>query len=86
MALSPAVVLAFEADWLQKPYGPSKARAIRATFGVSPARFYAELNRMLDSDALSIAYPWLVGPLRDRRRRRSAARLHSVPVPEGERP
>jgi hypothetical protein len=86
MALIPAAVLRFEADWIDRPYGPSKARAIRATFGVSPTRFYSELNRMLDSDALALAYPWLVSPLRDRRRRRAAARLRPVPAPEGERP
>jgi hypothetical protein len=86
MALIPAAVLRFEADWMDRPYGPSKARAIRATFGVSPSRFYAELNRMLDSDALAIAYPWLVSPLRDRRRRRTAARLRPVPSIEVQGP
>lgn len=52
----------------------TKARAIRENFGVSPVKFYSELNRMLDSDALAAAYPWFVSLLRQRRAQRARMR------------
>jgi hypothetical protein len=63
-------VLDFERAWWQA--GASKDAAIRDRLGVSPTRYYQELNRAIDLQAALEYDPMLVRRLRrlrDRRRR-----------------
>lgn len=63
-------VLDFEGEW--RRHVGAKEEAIRATLGVSPARYYQVLGRLLDSgDALAYA-PMLVKRLRRLRDGRQA--------------
>lgn len=64
-------ILDFERGWWREP-GP-KERAIRARFGLSAARYYQLLNRLIDSPEALRYDPMLVKRLRRLRsfRRRS---------------
>jgi hypothetical protein len=65
-------VLAFESRWWR--YAGAKEAAIVESFGVSPTRYYQQLNALLDrEDALS-ADPLLVRRLLRLRGSRAAAR------------
>jgi hypothetical protein len=70
-------LLAFERDWW-KSARPKEA-AIRDTFGLSPARYYQALNRVIDRPEALRYDPMLVRRLRrlreSRRRTRFARRL-----------
>lgn len=70
-------ILDFERGWWQDT-GP-KERAIRSRFGLSPARYYQLLNRLIDSPEALRYDPMLVRRLRRvrtaRRRQRFARDL-----------
>jgi hypothetical protein len=70
-------ILEFERGWWQASM--PKERAIRERFGVSPARYYQRLNRLIDRQEALEADPMLVRRLRrlreSRRRKRFAPRL-----------
>ena len=70
-------ILEFERAWEQRgaeaPAG-TKEDAIRATFGVSPARYYQLLGALLQNPAALAADPMLVGRLTRLRDARRAAR------------
>jgi hypothetical protein len=55
-------ILDFERGWWQRP-GP-KERAIRTRFGLSSARYYQLLNRLIDSPEALRYDPMLVKRLR----------------------
>ncbi len=65
-------VLEFELAWGAKP--GAKASAIRAEFGVAPARYYQMLSAVLDSPAALRHDPLLVRRLQRVRDARAAAR------------
>lgn len=67
-------VLAFERQWWR--YAGAKEEAIVETFGVSPTRYYQQLNALVDTREALAADPLLVGRLR--RLRESRARARSV--------
>jgi hypothetical protein len=71
-------LLAFEAEW--RRHGGAKEEAIRAEFGMPPARYYQLLGRLLDSGDALAHDPLLVRRLRrlrdartDERRARTGA-------------
>lgn len=70
-------LLEFERDW--RLHEGRKEVAIREQFGVSPARYYQLLNRVLDHPEAAAADPLTVRRLRKRReerlRRRAAGEL-----------
>lgn len=70
-------ILDFERTWLDG--SPGKEPAVRATFGLSPARYYQLLNRLIDRPEALEYDPMLVQRLRRlreaRRRKRFARRL-----------
>ena len=70
-------ILDFERDWWKGSL--RKERAVRARFGVSPARYYQLLNRLIDRPEALEYDPMLVQRLRRlrdaRRRKRFARRL-----------
>ena len=70
-------ILDFERDWWKGSI--SKERAVRARFGLSPARYYQLLNRLIDRPEALEYDPMLVQRLRRvrevRRRKRFARRL-----------
>ena len=70
-------ILDFERGWWQEP--GSKERAIRERFGLSAARYYQLLNRLIDSPVALRYDPMLVKRLRRlraaRRRQRFVRRL-----------
>jgi hypothetical protein len=70
-------ILDFERDWWKGSL--RKERAVRARFGVSPARYYQLLNRLIDRPEALEYDPMLVQRLRrlreGRRRKRFARRL-----------
>jgi hypothetical protein len=70
-------ILEFERTWWQAPI--PKEVAVRARFGISPARYYQLLNRLIDQPEALELDPMLVQRLRRlreaRRRRRFARRL-----------
>ena len=70
-------VLDFERAWPSSP--PSKAGAVRERFGLSPARYYQLLNRLIDRPEALQYDPVLVQRLRRlrkaRRKKRFARRL-----------
>ncbi len=68
-------MLDFERSWWQGA-GP-KQRAIRARFGLSPARYYQLLNRVIDSPAALRYDPMLVKRLRRLRAARRRQRFVS---------
>lgn len=70
-------ILDFERGWWREP--GQKARAIRGRFGLSAARYYQLLNRLIDSPEAFRYDPMLVKRLRrlrlDRRKQRFAGNL-----------
>jgi hypothetical protein len=70
-------ILDFEAKWWQ--LGVSKELAIRDRFGISPARYYQRLNRLIELPEALEYDPMLVRRLRRlreaRRKKRFARRL-----------
>lgn len=71
-----AEILAFEAEWPR--HSGAKEEAIRAQLGLSPARFYQLLGRIIDTESALAHDPLLVGRLRrirDTRRAAQAARF-----------
>lgn len=86
MALSERdrAILDFERSWWAEP-GP-KSQTIRARFGLSSARYYQVLSRIVDSEEALVRDPLVVRRLRrsrdERRRRRyegRSARGHPSP-------
>src|SRR5437773_12194007 len=74
-------ILEFERTWWQTSI--PKEVAVRSRFGISPARYYQLLNRLIDQPAALEHDPMLVQRLRRpgeaRRRRRSARWLGPQP-------
>jgi hypothetical protein len=70
-------ILEFERNWWKA--SGRKEPAVRARFGISPARYYQLLNRLIDQPEALEHDPMLVQRLRrlreTRRRRRFARRL-----------
>ena len=70
-------ILDFERTWWKSPI--PKTHAVRTRFGLSPARYYQVLNRLLDRPEALEYDPMLVHRLRRlreaRRRKRYARRL-----------
>jgi hypothetical protein len=70
-------ILDFEGEWWQ--LGVSKELAIRERFGISPARYYQRLNRLIELPQALAYDPMLVRRLRRlreaRRKKRFARRL-----------
>jgi hypothetical protein len=70
-------ILDFERSWWQRSI--PKEQAIRERFGVSPARYYQRLNRLIDRPEALELDPMLVRRLRrlreSRRQKRFARRL-----------
>ncbi len=64
--------LAFEAEW--RRHAGAKEEAIRARFGMPPARYYQLLGRLIDAPEALAHDPMLVRRLR--RRRDEAAAAH----------
>jgi len=67
-------ILEFERAWSARP--GAKASAIRAEFGVAPARYYQMLSVILDSPAALRHDPLLVRRLQRVRDARAAARAN----------
>ena len=70
-------ILDFEREWWQHP--GAKEDAIRQTFGLSPARYYQVLGKLMDSEAALAYDPMLVKRLqrvRDDRRSSRQKRVH----------
>lgn len=70
-------LLAFEAEW--RRHGGAKEEAIRAEFGITPARYYQLLDRLIDTADALAHDPLLVRRLRrlrDARDHDRAARLN----------
>jgi hypothetical protein len=65
-------ILALEAAWPR--HGGSKEEAIRAKLGMSPARYYQLLGRLIDSEAALDHDPMLIRRLRRLRDTRSRTR------------
>lgn len=68
-------LLDFENVWMR--HAGAKEEAIRAELGLSPARYYQLLGRLIDSAEAQAHDPLLVGRLRrlrDERGRRTTAR------------
>ena len=65
-------LLDFERDW--RAHQGRKEEAIRERFGVSAARYYQLLNRLLDEPAAAAYDPLVVTRLRRRRDRRARER------------
>jgi hypothetical protein len=57
--------LAFEAEW--RRHAGAKEEAIRSAFGLTPARYYQVLGRLIDSPEALAHDPMLVRRLRRRR-------------------
>lgn len=71
-------LLAFEAEW--RRHGGAKEEAIRAEFGIPPARYYQLLDRLIDTADALAHDPLLVRRLRRLRDARvddRAARLNA---------
>jgi hypothetical protein len=66
-------ILDFERSWWKSP-GP-KAGGVRARLGMSPARYYQLLNRLVDSPAALAHDPMLVKRLRRQRAARRRDRF-----------
>ena len=66
-------ILAFEAEW--RRHAGAKEDAIRADLGMSPARYYQLLSRLLDSPAALEHDPMLIKRLRRLRDARERSRL-----------
>lgn len=70
-------ILALEAAWPR--HGGMKEEVIRARLGMSAARYYQLLGRLIDSEAALAFDPMLVGRLRRLRDARGARRAARVP-------
>ncbi|WP_309104281.1 DUF3263 domain-containing protein [Microbacterium sp.] len=70
-------ILAVEAAWPR--HGGAKEEIIRAQLGMSAARYYQLLGRLIDSDVALEYDPMLVGRLRRIRDSRAARRAARVP-------
>lgn len=70
-------ILDFEREWWK--HAGAKQQAVRDRFGLSPARYYQLLNRLVDDDEALAYDPMLVKRLRRlrsaRQRRRTGRRL-----------
>ncbi|MDQ4130005.1 MAG: DUF3263 domain-containing protein [Actinomycetota bacterium] len=70
-------ILDFEREWWKHP--GTKQQAVRERFGLSPARYYQLLNRLMDDDEALAYDPMLVKRLRRlraaRQRRRTGTRF-----------
>lgn len=65
-------ILAFEGEW--RRHAGAKEEAIRAELGMSPARYYQLLGRLIDTADAQAHDPMLVKRLRRLRDARAAAR------------
>lgn len=63
-------LLAFEAEW--RRHGGAKEEAIRAEFGMPPARYYQLLGRLIDTSEALEHDPLLIRRLRRLRDQRAA--------------
>lgn len=66
-------ILSFEGEWHR--HAGAKEEAIRAELGISPARYYQLLGRVIDEAAALEADPMLVKRLRRLRDKRHSQRL-----------
>jgi hypothetical protein len=82
MALSERhrAVLDFERDWWAD--GGPKHAAIRRRLGISPARYYAILRQLVDSEEAAAYDPLVVRRLRRLREARRRARFAGRPAGE----
>ena len=69
-------ILDFEREWWQHP--GAKEDAIRQTFGLSPARYYQVLGKLMDSEAALAYDPMLVKRLQRVRDDRRTSRQKRV--------
>ncbi|MGN8551233.1 UNVERIFIED_CONTAM: DUF3263 domain-containing protein [Microbacterium sp. SLM126] len=69
-------ILAFEAEW--RRHAGAKEEAIRADLGMSPARYYQLLGRLIDTAEAQAHDPMLVKRLRRLHDERSRARSDSA--------
>ena len=69
---SERAILAFEAEW--RRHAGAKEEAIRAELGLTPARYYQLLGRLIDTEAALAHAPMLVARLRRIRDDRRSAR------------
>ncbi|MEY2699181.1 MAG: hypothetical protein RL720_1137 [Actinomycetota bacterium] len=69
-------ILDFEREWWQHP--GAKEDAIRQTFGLSPARYYQVLGKLMDSEAALAYDPMLVKRLQRVREDRRSSRQKRV--------
>ena len=67
-------ILRFEGEW--RRHGGAKEEAIRADLGLSPARYYQLLGRLIDTAEAQEHDPMLVKRLRRLREARASARVH----------
>jgi hypothetical protein len=67
-------ILRFEGEW--RRHGGAKEEAIRADLGLSPARYYQLLGRLIDTAEAQEHDPMLVKRLRRLREARAIARVH----------
>ena len=66
-------ILGFEAEW--RRHAGAKEEAIRAELGLSPARYYQLLGRLIDTADAQAHDPMLVKRLRRLRDARAQARI-----------
>ena len=66
-------ILAFEAEW--RRHAGAKEEAIRSELGLSPARYYQLLGRLIDTADAQAHDPMLVKRLRRLRDARAQARI-----------
>jgi hypothetical protein len=71
------LILALETAWPR--HGGAKEEVIRAQLGMSAARYYQLLGRLIDSEAALEFDPMLVGRLRRIRDRRAVQRAARTP-------
>jgi hypothetical protein len=69
-------ILDFEREWWQHP--GAKEDAIRQTFGLSPARYYQVLGKLMDSEAALAYDPMLIKRLQRVRDDRRSSRQKRV--------
>ena len=70
-------ILALETAWPR--HGGAKEEVIRAQLGMSAARYYQLLGRLIDSDVAVEYDPMLIGRLRRIREARAAQRRSRTP-------
>ena len=71
-------ILAVEAEW--RRHAGAKEEAIRSELGLSPARYYQLLGRLIDTAEAQAHDPMLVKRLRRLRDARTAARVSRAAV------